>query len=61
MNRQVTKLDVKIFDISGRQIKSIHKKGSVNKVSFDLNGASGIYFLTILTENGYESFKILKK
>ena len=61
LNRQVTKLDVKIFDISGRQIKSIHKKGSVNKVSFDLNGASGIYFLTILTENGYESFKILKK
>lgn len=50
-----------IYDVSGRIIKKIKKQESLNKFTFDISSTSGIYFLKVVSKNGCETFKFLKK
>lgn len=60
-HKRINQFSLTIFDVSGKEIQKINNKESLMNFSFKINGASGIYFLTLVTENGVESFKVLKE
>ena len=60
VSSSVQLVEAKLFSISGSVVKTQKLNSSANKI--DMSGmVSGIYFLTVQTENGTSTHKIIKK
>ena len=60
LGRNYLKIELRITDMTGRMIKKLRYSGQ-QKLTVDLEGPSGIYFLNILTESENGTYKLIKK
>ena len=60
LGRNYLKIELRITDMTGRMIKKLRYSGQ-QKLTVDLEGPSGIYFLNILTESENGMYKLIKK